>query len=52
MEDLQDWCGICGDTRLFIAVSEAADSETDYACVDCGAAVLVPATPGGHTAVA
>lgn len=34
------WCATCGGVRDFAAVPDTGGSE--YACVTCGAAMLVP----------
>lgn len=39
----RDWCMTCGDFRDFAPVPDIGPSE--YACVTCGAAILVPSEP-------
>jgi hypothetical protein len=44
---------MCGDIRWFAPVPESGrDGDADYACIACGAAVLVPAGASGQAAVA
>jgi len=50
METMQQWCAVCASVCEFVLVSDSGP--TEYACVRCDAALVVPGAEPSEALIA